>query len=302
MEHYDSFPNTTSINLDSRKRKQTYVSPYENSEKLIYIKKSLKYSIGNIESNFEEKLPLIIMIIQGCIDYFNDNNNSNSTSNDTSMIKNIYKNLAPIIGRDFTRNYKKHDVHKISYCIMIITYHLYVKTFPEKLNINRHIFYELYPHFANYEKEEKKKLFNFYKCCVIFKNIIEFRRNFGFIFDSSVFIVEGFKKKYTRGGGANLETRNRSKILFEVYGEVKKPSMRHIKNIFNYDVFSNISSDENSYEEETSDEETYCQETYNEGYSDEQLSDEETYDDSLINEEYIFLKKLRIDFSLFNNT
>jgi len=284
--------------MEGKRKHIDYVSPFENSQKLIYIKQYLRYSIGNIESNFEAKLPLIIMVIQDCINNFNGNDNSN----DNILIKNIYKKLAPIIGRDFTRNYKKHDVHKISYCIVIITYNLYVKTFPEKLNINRHIFYELYPNFANYQKEEQKKLFNFYKCCVIFKNIIEFRRNFGFIFDSSVFIVEGFKKKYTRGGGANLETRNRSKILFNVYGEVKKPSMRHIKNIFNYHVFSDISSDEKSYEEETSDEETYCQETYNEGYSDEQLSDEESYEDSLNNEEYVFLKKLKIDFSLFNSS
>ena len=291
-----------------RKRKQIdYVSPFENNQKLIYIKQYLNYSIGNIESNFEVKLPLIIMVIQDCINNFN----GNSTTNDNILIKNIYKRLAPIIGRDFTRNYKKKDVNKISYCIVIITYNLYVKTFPEKLNINRHIFYELYPNFANYQKEEQRKLFNFYKCCVIFKNIIEFRRNFGFIFDSSVFILEGSNKKYTRGGGANLETRNRSKILFDVYGEVKKPSMRHIKNIFNYDVFSYISSNEDSSDEESSDEEssdnkssddkssdeeTYCQETY-----DEQQSDEESYDGSLNNEEYVFLKKLRIDFSLFNN-
>lgn len=291
---YRSFTNTTTINLDSRKRKQTdYVSPYENTEKLIYIKQCLKYSIGNIESNFASKLPLIITVIQNCINNFNGT--SNSTTNDNILIKNIYKRLAPIIGRDFTRNYKKQDVNKISYCIVITTYHLYVKTFPEKLNINRHIFYELYPNFLKYENKEKIKLFNFYKCCVIFKNIIEFRRNFGFIFDSSVFILEGFHKKYTRGGGANLETRNRSKILFDVYGEVKKPSMRHIKNIFNYDVFSYISSNEDSNEEETSDDETYCQETY-----DEESSDEESYDGSLINEEYVFLKKLRIDFSLFD--
>jgi hypothetical protein len=294
--YYDSFSNTTSINLDSRKRKQTdYVSPYENNEKLIYIKQCLTYSIGNIESNFEAKLPLIITVIQGCINNFNGNDTSNG-NNDNILIKNIYKRLAPIIGRDFTRNYKKQDVNKISYCIVITTYHLYVKTFPEKLNINRHIFYELYPNFLKYENKEKIKLFNFYKCCVIFKNIIEFRRNFGFIFDSSVFILEGSNKKYTRGGGANKETRDRSKILFNVYGEVKKPSMRHIKNIFNYDVFSNISSNGDSNEEETSDDETYCQESCG-----EQSSDDESYDTSLNNEEYVFLKKLRIDFSLFNN-
>jgi hypothetical protein len=295
-----AFTNTTTINLDSRKRKQTdYVSPYENNEKLIYIKQCLRYSIGNIESNFDAKLPLIITVIQNCINNFNGNDNSNSRSNgnnDSILIKNIYKRLAPIIGRDFTRNYKKQDVNKISYCIVITTYHLYVKTFPEKLNINRHIFYELYPNFLKYENKEKIKLFNFYKCCVIFKNIIEFRRNFGFIFDSSVFILEGFHKKYTRGGGANKQTRDRSKILFDVYGEVKKPSMRHIKNIFNYDVFSNISSNEDSNGEESSDDETYCQETCN-----EESSDDESYDTSLNNEEYVFLKKLKIDFSLFNN-
>jgi hypothetical protein len=291
MEYNGSSPNSTTINLDSRKRKQIdYVSPFENSEKLIYIKQYLKYSIGNIESNFEAKLPLIIMVIQDCINNFNDN------CNDTSMIKYIYKKLAPIIGRDFTRNYKKQDVNKISYCIVITTYHLYVKTFPEKLNINRHIFYELYPSFLKYENKEKIKLFNFYKCCVIFKNIIEFRRNFGFIFDSSVFILEGSNKKYTRGGGANKQTRDRSKILFNVYGEVKKPSMRHIKNIFNYDVFSDISSNEDSNGEESSDDETYCQEQS----SGEEISDVETYDTSSINEEYHFLKKLKIDFSLFD--
>jgi hypothetical protein len=293
--YYDSFTNTTSINLDSRKRKQTdYVSPYENNEKLIYIKQCLTYSIGNIESNFEAKLPLIITVIQGCINNFNGNDTSNG-NNDSILIKNIYKKLAPIIGRDFTRNYKKQDVNKISYCIVITTYHLYVKTFPEKLNINRHIFYELYPNFLKYENKEKIKLFNFYKCCVIFKNIIEFKRNFGFIFDSSVFILEGSNKKYTRGGGANKETRDRSKILFNVYGEVKKPSMRHIKNIFNYDVFSNISSNGDSNGEESSDDETYCQESCV-----EQSSDDESYDTSLNNEEYHFLKKLRIDFSLFD--
>jgi hypothetical protein len=291
-----SFSNTTSINLDSRKRKQTdYVSPYENNEKLIYIKQCLTYSIGNIESNFDAKLPLIITVIQDCINNFNGNDSSNSAINDNILIKNIYKRLAPIIGRDFTRNYKKQDVNKISYCIVITTYHLYVKTFPEKLNINRHIFYELYPSFLKYENKEKIKLFNFYKCCVIFKNIIEFRRNFGFIFDSSVFILEGSNKKYTRGGGANKQTRDRSKILFNVYGEVKKPSMRHIKNIFNYDVFSDISSNGDSNGEESSDDETYCQETYG-----EQSSDEESSDTSLNNEEYHFLKKLRIDFSLFD--
>lgn len=294
--YYDSFSNTTSINLDSRKRKQTdYVSPYENNEKLIYIKQCLTYSIGNIESNFDAKLPLIITVIQDCINNFNGNDSSNSAINDNILIKNIYKRLAPIIGRDFTRNYKKQDVNKISYCIVITTYHLYVKTFPEKLNINRHIFYELYPSFLKYENKEKIKLFNFYKCCVIFKNIIEFRRNFGFIFDSSVFILEGSNKKYTRGGGANKQTRDRSKILFNVYGEVKKPSMRHIKNIFNYDVFSDISSNGDSNGEESSDDETYCQETYG-----EQSSDEESSDTSLNNEEYHFLKKLRIDFSLFD--
>jgi hypothetical protein len=286
--------------MSALKRKQTdYVSPYENNEKLIYIKQCLTYSIGNIESNFEAKLPLIITVIQSCINNFNGNDSSNSAINDNILIKNIYKRLAPIIGRDFTRNYKKQDVNKISYCIVITTYHLYVKTFPEKLNINRHIFYELYPSFLKYENKEKIKLFNFYKCCVIFKNIIEFRRNFGFIFDSSVFILEGSNKKYTRGGGANKQTRDRSKILFNVYGEVKKPSMRHIKNIFNYDVFSDISSngDSNgdSNGEESSDDETYCQETYG-----EQSSDEESSDTSLNNEEYHFLKKLRIDFSLFD--
>jgi hypothetical protein len=206
------------------------------------------------------------------------------------MIKNIYKGLASIIGRDFTRTYKKKDVHKISYCIVIITYNLYVKIFPEKLNINTHKFYELYPNFLSYQKEEQRKLFNFYKCCVIFKNIIEFRRNFGFIFDSIVFIVEGSNKKYTRGGGAGLETQNRSKILFDVYGEVKKPSMRHIKNIFNYDVFLNISSNEESIDEESSDEESSDDETY---------CDEST-DSNLSNEEYDCLKKMRIDFSLFD--
>ena len=51
-----------------RKRKQTdYVSPFEKSEKLTNIKQYLKYSIGNIESNFEAKLPLIIMVIEDCI-------------------------------------------------------------------------------------------------------------------------------------------------------------------------------------------------------------------------------------------
>jgi len=235
----------------------------------------LRYSIGNIESNFEIKLPLIIMVIEDCINNFNNN------SNDTRMIKNIYKGLASIIGRDFTRTYKKEDVDKISYCIVIVTYHLYVKFFPEKLNINRYIFYELYPDFVSYEKEEQKKLFNFYKCAVIFKNIIEFRRNFGFIFDSIVFIVEGCNKKYTRGGGANLETRNRSKILFDVYGEVKKPSMRHKKSIFSYDIFSDISSDEESYDEES--------------YEDEST------DSNSSNDEYVCLKKMRIDLSLFDS-
>ena len=273
-----------------RKRKQTdYVSSFENNQKLIYIKQYLNYSIGNIESNFEAKLPLIIMVIEDCINNFNDNCNC------TTLIKNIYKKLASIIGRDFTRTYKKKDVHKISYCIVIITYNLYVKIFPEKLNINTHIFYELYPNFLSYQKEEQRKLFNFYKCCVIFKNIIEFRRNFGFIFDSIVFILEGSNKKYTRGGGAGLETRNRSKILFDVYGEVKKPSMRHIKNIFNYDVFSNISSNEESNEEETSDDESSDDES-----NDEESSDEESYDGILNNEEYHYLKKLRIDFTLFD--
>ena len=238
------------------------------------------------------------MVIEDCIYNFNrtsnstSNDTSNSTSNDTSnsstsMIKNIYKGLSSIIGRDFTRTYKKEDVHKISYCIVIVTYHLYVKTFPEKLNINRHIFYELYPNFANYQKEEQRKLFNFYKCCVIFKNIIEFRRNFGFIFDSSVFILEGSNKKYTRGGGANKETRDRSKILFDVYGEVKKPSMRHKKSIFSYDIFSDI-SDEEEWNEEVS--------------SYEGSSYEGSSDSSSSNEEYICLKKLKLDFSLFDSS
>ena len=253
-----------------RKRKQIdYVSSFENNQKLIYIKQYLNYSIGNIETNFEVKLPLIIMVIEDCINNFNHN------CNDMSMIKYIYKELASIIGRDFTRTYKKKDVHKISYCIVIITYNLYVKTFPEKLNINMDIFYELYPNFENYQKEEQRKLFNFYKCCVIFKNIIEFRRNFGFIFDSIVFIVSGSNKKYTRGGGAGLETQNRSKILFDVYGEVKKPSMRHIKNIFNHDVLSYISSNEES-------------------------SNEESSDSNSSNEEYVCLKKMKLDFTLFD--
>jgi hypothetical protein len=288
--------------MNSIKRKQkNNISPFENSEKLTLIKQWLRYSIGNIESNFEVKLPLTIMVIEDCINNFNNIFNDNNNS----MIKNIYKELVSIIGRDFTRTYKKEDFHKISYCIIITTYHLYVKIFPEKLNINSHIFYQLYPNFVSYQKEEQRKLFNFYKCCVIFKNIIEFKRNFGFIFDSIVFIVEGSNKKYTRGGGANLETRNRSKILFDVYGEVKKPSMRHIKNIFNYDIFSNISYNKESYEEETSDDEmsddeTYCQETYDEQSSDEQSSDEESYDGILNNEEYQFLKKMRIDFTLFD--
>jgi hypothetical protein len=259
-----------------RKRKQKNdITPFENSLILNHIKTCLRHSIGNIESNFEVKLPLIIMVIQDCI------NTCNNNYIIKDIIKNIYKELALIIGKDYTKKYKKHDVHKISYCIIITTYELYIKTFPEKLNINSNRFYELFPHFEGYENDEQIKLFNFYKCCVIFKNIIHFSRNFGFIFDSIVFIVEGSNKKYTRGGGANKETRDRSKILFDVYGEVKKPSMRYKKNIFNHDVFSDISSDEESNN----------QESY----------DEESSESSSTNDEYICLKKMRIDLTLFDS-
>ena len=81
--------------MDCRKRKQKNdFSPFENSEKLIYIKQCLRYSIGNIESNFEVKLPLIIMVIEDCI------NNCHDNSNETIIIKNIYKELEPIIVKD----------------------------------------------------------------------------------------------------------------------------------------------------------------------------------------------------------
>ena len=286
--------------MEEKIKETDYVYSFE---KLNLIKQYLNYSIGNIESNFELKLPSIIIIIEDCINNCNNTSNdtSNNTSNNTSIIKKIYKKLIPIIGKDYIKKYKNHEVHKISYCIIITTYHLYVFFFPEKININRDIFYQLYPNFTSYQREEQRKLFNFYKCCIIFKNIIEFKRNFGFIFDSIVFIVSGSNKKYTRGGGAGLETQNRSKILFDVYGEVKKPSMRHIKNIFNYDVISDISNDKESNDEESNDKELNEEESSDEESSDEESSDEESYDGSLNNEEYIYLKKLRVNLTLFDS-
>jgi hypothetical protein len=265
--------------MDARKRKQTW-DDYSNKNTIIdtvidpdllnHIKHRLNYSIGNIEINFEAKLPLIIMIVQNSI-----NNCKNK-----NIMKDIYRELTLIIGKKFTTKNKKNDIHKINYCIVIITYELYIKAFPGKLNINSNKFNELYPNFLSYENEEQIKLFNFYKCVVIFKNIIQFRRNFGFIFDSSVLILEGCNKKYTRGGGANLETRNRSKILFDVYGEVKKPSMRHKKGIFNFNDLSDISSDEESNDDE---------------------SDDCSSSDSSSCDEYICLKKMKVDFSIFDS-
>ena len=80
-----------------RKRKQIdYVSSFENNQKLIYIKQYLNYSIGNIETNFEVKLPLIIMVIQDCINNFNHN------CNDMSMIKYIYKELFSYLKRIYS--------------------------------------------------------------------------------------------------------------------------------------------------------------------------------------------------------
>jgi hypothetical protein len=264
------------------KRKQKEGDDYSNKNRILnividnnllnHIKNRLIYSIGNIESNFEVKLPLIIMIIQDSI----------KNCKNKYIIKDINKELAQVIEKKFTTKNKKNDIHKINYCIIIITYELYIKAFPGKLNINSNKFYELYPHFVNYEIEEQIKLFNFYKCCVIFKNIIQFRRNFGFIFDSSVMILEGCNKKYTRGGGSNLETRDRSKIVFDVYGEVKKASMRHKKDIFNFDDLSDISDEEESD-------------------NDRESSDCSSSDSSSNNVDYHFLKKMKVNFSIFDS-
>ena len=266
---------------DDYSNKNRIINIVIDNNLLNHIKNRLIYSIGSIESNFEVKLPLIIMIIQDSI----------KNCKNKYIIKDINKELALVIEKKFTTKNKKNDIHKINYCIVIITYELYIKAFPGKLNINSNKFYELYPHFVNYEIEEQIKLFNFYKCVLIFKNIIQFRRNFGFIFDSSVMIIEGCNKKYTRGGGSNLETRNRSKIVFDVYGEVKKPSMRHKKGIFNNQYLSDISSDEESNDEESYEEESLEEESH----------EEESTDISSCDDEYIYLKKMKVDFTLFDS-
>jgi hypothetical protein len=242
---------TTYLDLLNDRKKKVI----DNDENFLkYLKFRLLYSVGNNES-FYVKLSLIVKLIQETI----------SNSNKENLIKKIYKKIAPIVNRDFSRNDKRNDVHKIRHCITIISYELYIKNFPESQNICNDNFYQLYPHFLNYDKKEQVNLFNFYKCVVILKNIISFQRNFGFIFDLTTIIVEGKNKYYTRGGRSNLQTNNRSKIVFDVYGEVKKPSMRFKK-----------SDDDES--------------------SDDESSDNESSDD----DEYNCLKKMKIDFSLFD--
>jgi hypothetical protein len=66
---------------DDYSNKNTTINIVIDNNLLKNIKHRLIYSIGNIESNFEVKLPLIIIIIQDCI-----NNSKNKY-----IIKDIYK-------------------------------------------------------------------------------------------------------------------------------------------------------------------------------------------------------------------
>ncbi len=254
-----------------RKRKNT-ISLYTDLKFLNYIKSVLIYSVGN-NDKFFVKLPVVIRIIEETI-----NNTKNYTK--SYLIDNVYKELVLVVGKDFSRNQRTNDPDKIRHCITIITYEIYMKIFPEKLNINKDTMYQSYPHFTKYTENEQTKLFDFYKCVVILKDIVGFQRNFGFICDLATMIVEGSTKKYPRGGRANIETQNRSKIVFDVYGEVKKPSMRHIGSIFNHVVFidfgslNKLNDNTSSYDEED--------ESNNDESTDDESSDEDlsNYDDS----------------------
>jgi hypothetical protein len=252
---------------------------------LNYVKQRLIYSIGYNDSFFV-KIPVLMEIIQNTI--------YNSISLEENIIRNVYKELQVIVGKDFRRNEKKDDPCKIRHCITIITYEIYMKLFPEKLNISSNKMYELYPHFTKYNNEEQTKLFNFYKCLVILKDIVPFQRNFVFLFDLATVIVEGRGKLYARGGRANIPTRNRSKIVFDVYGEVKKPSMRFKKGIIIENPFLNESYDEGESNLSSNDD-SYQNSSYEDSSNDYSSNDEESSSD-----EYKCLKKMRIDFTLFD--
>jgi hypothetical protein len=200
-----------------KEKKPTVLSSF-----LDYIKGRLIYSVGDNKSFFV-KLPELISIIEA---------NIKVNIYGESILKNIFRKVSHVIDRDFTKNDKKNDEDKIRYCIAIITYEIYIKTYPNKIyNYNTNKMYELFPRFYEYNIEEQIKLFDFYKYVLILKDIISFQRNFGFIFDLTTNIIEGKDKKYARGGRANEQTVNRSKIVFDIYGEVKKPSLRHITSI-----------------------------------------------------------------------
>lgn len=256
---------------------------------LNYIKRILIYSVGN-NDKFFVKIPVVIRIIHETI---NNTNYENSC-----LITNVYKELVLVVGKDFSRNQRTNDPDKIRHCITIITYEIYIKIFPEKLNINKDTMYKSYPHFTKYTETEQTKLFNFYKCVVILKNIVGFQRNFGFICDLATMIVEGSSKKYPRGGRANIETQNRSKIVFDVYGEVKKPSMRHIGSIFNHVVFidfgslNKLNNDNTSSCDENDDSNQSSDESIDDESNDENLSN---YDDS---NEHTW-KRMKLDLGIF---
>lgn len=263
-----------------RKRKNT-VSFDTDLKFLNYIKRILIYSVGNNDI-FYMKLPVLVRIIEETI------NNTDYTK--SCLITNVYKELALVVGKDFSKNKRSNDPYKIRHCITIITYEIYIKIFPEKLNINKDTMYESYPYFNEYTENEKSKLFDYYKCVVILKNIIGFQRNFGFICDLATMIVEGSSKKYPRGGRANIQTQNRSKIVFDVYGEVKKPSMRHIGSIFNnlgFIDFENLNKLNNdntsSYDDEDDDSNQSSDESFDDKSIDDESIDDESNDENLSN-------------------
>jgi hypothetical protein len=260
---------------NNRKRKDMSFIEFD-PQFLNYVKQRLIYSIGYNDSFFV-KIPVLMEIIQNTI--------YNSISLEENIIRNVYKELQVIVGKDFRRNEKKDDPCKIRHCITIITYEIYIKLFPEKLNISSNKMYELYPHFTKYNNEEQIKLFNFYKSIIILKDIVPFQRNFVFLFNLATVIVEGREKLYARGGRANIPTRNRSKIVFDVYGEVKKPSMRFKKGVIIENPFLNESNDNSSNDTES---------------NDNSSNDEDSNDEESSSDEYKCLKKMRVDFTIFD--
>ena len=129
----------------SNKRKNT-VSFDTDLKFLNYIKRILIYSVGNNDI-FYMKLPVLVRIIEETI------NNTDYTK--SCLITNVYKELALVVGKDFSKNKRSNDPYKIRHCITIITYEIYIKIFPEKLNINKDTMYESYPYFNEYTENEK---------------------------------------------------------------------------------------------------------------------------------------------------